>query len=439
MARKFLNYAIISVGIIFLCWYLPVAFYNVYACDDYWYGLNVRMNGFWGNQLFYYMNWEGSYTHTFIASLPHIFRGRYIPFLGNMYSLILLFGSLFFFLKSFTNISTKGGLAYTLYFLSFLYLCTNGDSEIRFWINANITYLSSMSFLLIFFALYHNVEKESSIRIWLLLILCLCLIGGSKLTFIIYAITGLLIHDILYERRVCRNTLLIYSILAVFVTLNVIAPGNFIRLAKETMPQDTNEHMSLVESVLYRITEMESFLVNTIFLLPIAIQWNRTHSFKKNRVLIASLVLGVAFVVDSIVMYICFHNPGPLRVYFVAEVMSALFVLFALNHFYTSVLCRYLYASQVMILFAFMVAVSNISIFFQIPKSIEFSEKAHERDIYVMSCSAGDTLKIASLPSSYLILSYFANDPIWLERVYLPYFQKKNKFILLSPLNSFGE
>jgi hypothetical protein len=72
---------------------------------------------------------------------------------------------------------------------------------------------------------------------------------------------------------------------------------------------------------------------------------------------------------------------------------------------------------------------------YQVPKSIEFSEKARERDKYVMSCAAGDTIEITPLPDSHLMLSYFSNDVIWLEKIYLPYFQKKNKFVLLETPN----
>ena len=88
-----------------------------------------------------------------------------------------------------------------------------------------------------------------------------------------------------------------------------------------------------------------------------------------------------------------------------------------------------------MIFFALMVAFSHLSLIFHVPKSIEYSEKARERDKYVMSCAAGDTIEIAPLPSSYLMLSYFSNDEIWLERIYLPYFQKENKFVLLETQN----
>ena len=189
MTKKIIDIAIIAVGIVFLCWYLPVAFYNVYACDDYWFGTNVRVNGFWGNQLFYYFNWEGSYTHTFLASLPHAFHGSRMPFLGNLFSLVLLYVSLFCVLRTYTSLSVKRGMVYSLYCLSFLFLCTKGNAEIRFWICANITYISEMSFLLLFLSLYHNLDNGSTYKKWILVALCLFLIGGSKLTFIIYAVS----------------------------------------------------------------------------------------------------------------------------------------------------------------------------------------------------------------------------------------------------------
>lgn len=420
---------------VFLCWYLPVAFYNVYACDDYWFGTNVRVNGFWGNQLFYYFNWEGSYTHTFLASLPHAFHGSRMPFIGNLFSLVLLFVSLFCVLRTYTSLSVKRGIAYSLYFLSFLYLCTKGNAEIRFWICANITYISETSFLLIFLSLYHTLDKGFTYKEWILLALCSFLIGGSKLTFIIYAVSGIIIHDILYNKRVNRNTILVLSLLGLFVILNVTAPGNYIRLAEETMPKDADIHMGMVESVFYRITEMEPFLLNTLFLLPIAAQWTTNHSFEKKRVLTSVAVLGVAFIIDSVVMYICFNDSGPLRVYVVGEVFLSILVLFCLNHFYVSVLYKYYYIRLVIMLFAFMVVASHLSLTFQVPKSIEYSEKAHERDKHVMSCQAGETIEIAPLPSSYLMLSYFSNDVIWLERIYLPYFQKTNNCVLLEPHN----
>lgn len=83
---------------------------------------------------------------------------------------------------------------------------------------------------------------------WLLVVFCLFLIGGSKLTFIIYAISGIIIYNILYNKPVNKNTVFVLSLLGIFVILNVAAPGNFIRLEEETMYKDTDIHMGIFES-----------------------------------------------------------------------------------------------------------------------------------------------------------------------------------------------
>lgn len=176
-------------------------------------------------------------------------------------------------------------------------------------------------------------------------------------------------------------------------------------------------------------------MLNTLFLLPIATKWICKQTFEKKRVLKAFAVFGVAFIIDSVVMFICFNDSGPLRVYFVTEVFLALFVLFSLNHLYINVIYKYLYTRPVMLLFALMVTASHISLMFQVSKSIDYSVKARERDKYVLSSKAGETIEITPLPESYLMLSYFSNDVIWLERIYLPYFQKNNKFILLDSIS----
>ena len=79
-----------------------------------------------------------------------------------------------------------------------------------------------------------------------------------------------------------------------------------------------------------------------------------------------------------------------------------------------------------------MVAVSNIPMLLQVNDSIEYSRQARERDRYVASYTTDDTIKINRLPDSYLMLSYFANDVIWLKNVYLPYFQKENRVVLVD-------
>ena len=79
-----------------------------------------------------------------------------------------------------------------------------------------------------------------------------------------------------------------------------------------------------------------------------------------------------------------------------------------------------------------MVAVSNITMMAQVPASIEYSKQARERDKYVSTAPPNETLLITRLPESHLMLSYYANDEIWIKQIYLPYFKKKNKFLIVD-------
>ncbi len=432
MKNRLIDISIISAGVAFLCWYLPVAFNNVFACDDYWFGSNVRDNGLFGNVLFYYYNWEGSYTHTFLASWPLAFHFSRMPFVGNMFSILLFYSALLAFFKTYTDMVTKRCLMYSLYFVAFAYLCTKGNSEIRFWICANVTYLSEVSFVLILFSLYHVLYKEPTLLRWLLLGVFAFFVGGSKLTVILYSISGLVIHDILFKRTINRVTLITIFLISVFVAINIAAPGNYIRLDVETINKDGSGYMTVWESVLYRFIEMKSYVLNTLFLLPIATRWNNKCMFDKKRVWVVIAIIFITYVLDGIIMYICFNDSGPLRVYFIAEVFAALAVLFMLNHFYNAVLRKYNSSVTISILFAIMVAVSNFPMMLQVNDSIEYSRQARERDRYVASYTTDDTIKINRLPDSYLMLSYFANDVIWLKNVYLPYFQKENRVVLVD-------
>ena len=177
---------------------------------------------------------------------------------------------------------------------------------------------------------------------------------------------------------------------------------------------------------------MKSYVLNTLFLLPIATRWNNKCMFDKKRVWVVIAIIFITYVLDGIIMYICFNDSGPLRVYFIAEVFVALAVLFMLNHFYNAVLRKYNSSVTISILFAIMVAVSNFPMMLQVNDSIEYSRQARERDRYVASYTTDDTIKINRLPDSYLMLSYFANDVIWLKNVYLPYFQKENRVVLVD-------
>ena len=67
----------------------------------------------------------------------------------------------------------------------------------------------------------------------------------------------------------------------------------------------------------------------------------------------------------------------------------------------------------------------------QVNQSIEYSKLSHERDRIVSDAIEGDVIYLPELPDSYLLLSYFSNEIEWIENVYLPYFNKHNKVVIL--------
>jgi hypothetical protein len=426
-----INISIIIAGVLFLCWYLPVAYFNVYACDDYWFGANVSNHGFWGYQLYHWLHWEGSYTHTFLASLPHAIQSSYMPFVGNIFSILLLFFSLVFFLRTYTRLSHRENLVCSLYLLAFLFICTKGEAEIRFWICANITYVSEMSFLLFFYSLYHNIKKEPSYIQWGGMFLLTFIIGGSKLDFILYAFSGLIIYNVLLRKSVDKYFLTVIILLGLFATLNIIAPGNYIRLEAETQSKVMEENMSFIDSMSYRFSEFVPFVLCTICLLPIATRLECNDELSRKRLVITIVVLCMTFVLDGFIMYICFKDSGPLRSYFVPEVYFAILITLVMNHMYKKSLFTFSYMKVVCIFLAMLLSASNIPMMKQISGSVKYSKLSKERDKYLTTYEGRDILEIKALPQSYLLLSYFANDKIWIENVYIPYFHKKIKEVVI--------
>ena len=60
--------------------------------------------------------------------------------------------------------------------------------------------------------------------------------------------------------------------------------------------------------------------------------------------------------------------------------------------------------------------------------------KSYERQICIEKAPNKSTLTLPPLPNSGLLLSYFCNDEIWLQNVYIPYFNKSIEITLSNDL-----
>ena len=428
---------LLTAGLFFLIWYIPVAYVNVYACDDYWFGANVSNYGFWGTQLYYWINWEGSFTHTFLDSLPHVFNHERMPFVVNIFSLCFFIFALYYaFITIFKN-NKLNAILHSLYTTAILYTFTNGGSEIRFWVSAN-SYIVELALVMIALSLYHQKDDtKKTIKWYLCIFILLFFIAGSKLTFILYTFASIIIHDIMLEKKPNQKTYIVIGALILFSLLNILAPGNLIRLDVETTPA-IHDSYSIWDTLSIRGKQIIPFLGYSLLMIPIAMNTKLLFNLTIRRAIFIILGIIIVFSIDGVIMYICFHDPGPMRVYVIFELFILFFVIILFSgldiiHDLNKYIVNSIYTlSTIVLLF------TNISLIMDVKPTIEFARKSRERNSLVMNYSPSKPLEIIELeplPDSHLLLSYFSNEQGWLEYVYMPYFNKSCKVVIKDMVN----
>lgn len=406
----------------FLSWYLIVGFDNVFACDDYWFSTNVRHYGFLKYQLHHWLTWEGSYTHTFLSTIPHVFNFTRLPFIVNLASLVVFFLSCFSIVNTFLEPNWKKSFYLASYLAVFLYLFTNGGSEIRFWMSVNFTYLLELSAVLLFLCVYHKSRGSSNNNYLLYEILFLFLIGGTKINFISIAYLSIIAHDLLYKYRFDKNTVICLLFLTFFVIINIIAPGNYIRLDDELSGSTSEEAMTLHSVILHRVTKLLPFVKNTLLLLPISASIIPAQLSSK-KIAIAVSFFVAAFFIDSVIIYICFNDPGPNRVYISFEFLISIATILLLSKLYAIFAVRFKIVKLLPLFSMLFVFAFNILFLLQVPASLEYARQAKDRDRIVKNNVNIEANEIPKLPKSYLMPSNLANDEMWLKNIYIPYFR----------------
>lgn len=417
--NKVVNIAIYVSIFVFAIWYIIGSYLNVYSCDDYWHGTNVHTYGFWETQKYYWLNWEGSYTHTFIATLPHTFKSHYMPFVMNMLSLAFLIFSFCQFFKTFLVRNTKNSAICACYMVSALLMCTSGKEEIRYWVCANSTYLFGISCLLLCLTIYHLEHNYK--MFYIVDFLILGLLAGNKISFVFATFTLLIIHDLLYHRFLCKKYWLYIIIFAIFSLINVSAPGNYIRL--EENYSETVIYPSFFESIYNRFCIMNNHLLSWLILIPVVPYISKNMERKD----IIIWMMGLTFVVmgDTMIIYICFRDSGPIRNNIIIELFFFITIIVSLAYLYQNRKST-IYIVPLSILSIIFNMVLQIKPVSQIKETYRYSKHARLRDQKVENHKSSAPILLDSLPESGLLLSYFCNDEEWIKYVYLPYFDKCN-------------
>ena len=395
----------------------------MFSCDDFWHGANVHLYGFWAAQKWYWVNWEGSFIHTFLATIPHIFVSMNIVPLFNIAMLVLFIFSVFYFIRVFGVLPKLKSLFIALYLVVIVYSLTRGSSELRFWLSANVPYMFGVSSCLLLVSLFHNTNCLTVFSRSLALILC-CLIVDNKITYILFICFCLLIHLLIYNQK--KNLIFIFTAIILFSLFNVFAPGNMVRL-NENVAQMSIEYLDMIKCVGSRVSTVLSSLPVMMLLLFVLLPEKASPlSISYSRILLIALVTIAFIVLDSVVMLMCFHDSGPIRTYILPE-LSVMFLSWLLiRKIYFNInfeMLPFIKKGFVIVALVWLASL-QISELLKLDETMLYSEKARIRNRILEASRKGDFVVLDMLPSSGLLNSYFANDDVWLQNVYLPYFNK---------------
>ena len=187
--------------------------------------------------------------------------------------------------------------------------------------------------------------------------------------------------------------------------------------------------MTIGDSILYRIESIVPFFFASILLLPICISLHLKVTGKN--IIIQTIALFLLFIGDTAIMFICFHDSGPKRGNIILEV-SVMFYICSLLCYLMMWLKSNRLKTILQVASCLIFACYNIGNIFHIEESYEYSRISHERDYLVIKSEQKEKILIPALPNSGLLLSYFCNEEVWIENVYLEYFNKKMRVEIIS-------
>lgn len=417
--KRLVIYVWVCFVALFAVWYVPASFVNVLACDDFWLGNAVIRKGFWNAQIHFYRTWEGSYYHSFLATIPHVFNMRCMPFLTNMLVLTIFVAAIWFFIRTYYSFSHMRSALFSIILAAFYYVTTSGGAEIRFWVCANASYVSGISTLLIFLSLYHRWRYGTMINLlfpWV----CMFLICGHKVTYIVCLFVSMMTHDIVFKAFSRKKIILFYFPLVLFSLANVIAPGNYLRLNENI---DSGRSSSIIAVIIFRFREVAPMFLWAFALPPLTIGEDSSRRVVRS---VGAVILGamVFFLFESFLMYFCFGDPGPRRTYVLSEIWFLICGVIVRD----KIISWWNIGGKEIQIYWVVVGIglcaSQLNLICQVPPTISYANKAHERNLAMQSEKITSVIKIPELPPSYLLLSYYANDVVWLKKVYAPYFRK---------------
>jgi hypothetical protein len=242
---QLLFYVLLAGMLSALALYAYLGTFTRYMADDYCSAAALKSEGFWGAQSYWWQNWSGRYSFSFIVSLVEILGLKIVPILPGLAIALWLFSVVWGCLPWLRNLQVSHAVSGALFLASVAlwstYRSVDDYPQIVFWQTGILTY--PISIILFFLGLGLALRRSSypdQMHWWELLLWFTFAFatGGFSETGVIVqiALLGLLLLVTFLTKN--KNGKILIPILVTAIAGSVlslfiiaIAPGNAVRSA----------------------------------------------------------------------------------------------------------------------------------------------------------------------------------------------------------------
>lgn len=265
-------YIIIVLGIFTLFPFIYISQYNHPSADDF--GLAVRQADLLQSVVKTYNNWSGRYFATIMSKINPLRYDSFRMFKISPIILICLFGIaissfIHHLFRRYYTLKHIFAISFLLIFLFFLQMPST--SEGFFWFSGYITYLvPSILTIFLMVALISTTSIKSNFPKLVLTIissiLCIVIIGSNEISLLLVnmIILFLNINYKLIGKGYNKVLLFLLLICVISTIIEIIAPGNFIRLAKQEY--GNNLKWALLGSLFLTLTSIIKWSIPVIII-----------------------------------------------------------------------------------------------------------------------------------------------------------------------------
>ncbi len=234
--KKYILFCVLTVCLFALVKIFSIVPFTRLSADDFAYGGTVLTEGFLKSQEYWYLNWSGRFSSTFIQTSFGYIQGDGKNIIFSITTYIALLVAFYTFISNHFKTDKFNTILMSILSFSFLYQLSTNKMENWYWMSGSATYLWPIIFTMF------SLSTKSR----LLSIILAFVAAGSNETFAL--ISSVIYMSLLLFSQTKKRYL--YLAIGSIVGLVVVsmAPGNNVRSMGEG-----SDPMNLMGSILYSI------------------------------------------------------------------------------------------------------------------------------------------------------------------------------------------